>query len=63
MISLEFPEAQQEANNCEHFALWCKTGVSESRQIVNFLNLLVPIKIPVRVSYQKIHASISGKDD
>lgn len=25
-------------NNCEHFALWCKTNVSESRQIVEFLD-------------------------
>ena len=50
-------------NNCEHFALWCKTGISESHQIVNFLNLLLPIKIPVKVSYQKIHTSMSGKYD
>ncbi len=20
-------------NNCEHFATWCKTGISESRQV------------------------------
>lgn len=51
------------SNNCEHFALWCKTGVSESHQIVNLLNLLLPVKIPVRVSYQKIHTSMSGKYD
>ncbi len=51
------------SNNCEHFALWCKTGISESHQIVNFLNLLLPIKIPVKVSYQKIHTSMSGKYD
>lgn len=24
-------------NNCEHFASWCKTGISESKQISNFL--------------------------
>lgn len=24
------------ANNCEHFATWCKTGVSESRQLTRF---------------------------
>ena len=23
-------------NNCEHFALWCKTGVKESSQVQNF---------------------------
>ena len=24
-------------NNCEHFATWCKTGISESQQIFDFL--------------------------
>lgn len=24
-------------NNCEHFAIWCKTGVSESTQVEEFL--------------------------
>ncbi len=24
-------------NNCEHFAAWCKTGISESKQVVEFL--------------------------
>lgn len=24
-------------NNCEHFVSWCKTGISESKQISNFL--------------------------
>ena len=24
-------------NNCEHFAVWCKTGVSESTQVEEFL--------------------------
>lgn len=24
-------------NNCEHFAIWCKTGISESTQIEDFL--------------------------
>lgn len=23
-------------NNCEHFAIWCKTGISNSRQVENF---------------------------
>lgn len=27
-------------NNCEHFATWCKTGVSESLQVKEFLPLL-----------------------
>lgn len=25
-------------NNCEHFAIWCKTGVHESRQVEKVLN-------------------------
>ncbi len=27
-------------NNCEHFAIWCKTGVSESHQVNNILDVL-----------------------
>ena len=27
-------------NNCEHFALWCKTGRSESTQVKTFIRLL-----------------------
>ncbi|OAB60260.1 NC domain-containing protein [Leptolyngbya valderiana BDU 20041] len=27
-------------NNCEHFATWCKTGISDSKQIRNFAPLL-----------------------
>ncbi len=30
-------------NNCEHFATWCKTGVSESRQVKNFIPILTHI--------------------
>ncbi|MBO4698371.1 lecithin retinol acyltransferase family protein [bacterium] len=32
-------------NNCEHFAIWCKTGVSESTQVENLLKLLSAIRI------------------
>ncbi len=28
-------------NNCEHFAIWCKTGVSESLQVNNMLGSLL----------------------
>lgn len=28
-------------NNCEHFALWCKTGISESHQISGLLDTLM----------------------
>ena len=27
-------------NNCEHFAIWCKTGISESHQIEDLLNAM-----------------------
>jgi len=27
-------------NNCEHFALWCKTGVEESTQVQNFFEAI-----------------------
>lgn len=29
-------------NNCEHFAVWCKTGVHKSYQVENILKLLTP---------------------
>ena len=29
-------------NNCEHFAIWCKTGVRKSYQVENILKLLTP---------------------
>ncbi len=27
-------------NNCEHFVIWCKTGISESHQVNSFIDLL-----------------------
>ena len=27
-------------NNCEHFAVWCKTGVRESSQVQRFLEAI-----------------------
>lgn len=34
-------------NNCEHFAIWCKTGIHKSTQVDNVLELLtmIPIKV------------------
>lgn len=29
-------------NNCEYFAIWCKTGLSESRQVEMLLDILDP---------------------
>ena len=30
-------------NNCEHFAIWCKTGKSESTQVQNFIDTIADI--------------------
>ena len=32
------------SNNCEHFAIWCKTGISESYQVQRTLNSLLEMK-------------------
>lgn len=29
-------------NNCEHFAMWCKTGVSDSKQVDKAMAMLLP---------------------
>lgn len=29
-------------NNCEHYAIWCKTGISESHQVKRLLKILRP---------------------
>jgi len=31
-------------NNCEHFATWCKTGISVSQQVTDFLPLLATLR-------------------
>lgn len=30
-------------NNCEHFAVWCRTGVKDSSQVNNILNIITHI--------------------
>ena len=32
-------------NNCEHFAIWCKTGIHESRQVEEFMKCFLGIVI------------------
>lgn len=32
-------------NNCEHFAIWCKTGVHESRQVDKILRFIAGIPL------------------
>jgi len=34
-------------NNCEHFAVWCKTGKHESSQVQNFLEAIGSVIIPM----------------
>lgn len=31
-------------NNCEHYAIWCKTGIHESHQIEDLLNMSYKIR-------------------
>ena len=47
-------------NNCEHFASWCKTGVSDSRQVRNFLPLVNTLD--TSKLYQPIKNALKGKD-
>lgn len=39
------------ANNCEHFANWCATGVAVSHQVLAFLKALAEMLISVALSY------------
>jgi hypothetical protein len=46
-------------NNCEHFATWCKTGISKSQQIIDFLpaiNKLDTYKLfnPLKKAFQGV---------
>ena len=36
-------------NNCEHFALWCKTGISESRQVDGLMDCISTVKLVVKL--------------
>ncbi len=47
-------------NNCEHFASWCKTGVSDSRQVRNFLPLVNTLD--TSKLYEPIKNALKGKD-
>ncbi len=43
------------SNNCEHFALWCKTGIGMSTQVEEILSLLLPNLDTVPVSPSPAH--------
>ncbi|MDJ0572128.1 MAG: lecithin retinol acyltransferase family protein [Pleurocapsa sp. MO_192.B19] len=47
-------------NNCEHFASWCKTGVSDSKQIKDFLPNIS--KLDTSKLYEPIKQALKGKD-
>ncbi|WP_367180120.1 lecithin retinol acyltransferase family protein [uncultured Megasphaera sp.] len=36
-------------NNCEHFALWCKTGISESRQVDGLMDCISTVKLVAKL--------------
>ena len=47
-------------NNCEHFANWCKTGISESPQVKNFVPLIH--NLDTSKLYEPIKQALKGKD-
>lgn len=48
------------SNNCEHFAVWCKTGVSESPQIQNFIPIITQMN--TENLYEPIKRALQEKD-
>jgi hypothetical protein len=47
-------------NNCEHFATWCKTGISDSKQIRDFIPAIS--KLNTSKLYEPIKEALIGKD-
>ncbi|MGK7935536.1 MAG: lecithin retinol acyltransferase family protein [Xenococcaceae cyanobacterium] len=47
-------------NNCEHFATWCKTGISDSKQIREFIPAIGKLK--TSNLYEPIKQALQGKD-
>ena len=47
-------------NNCEHFASWCKTGVSESQQVKDFIPLMH--NLDTSKLYEPIKRALTGKN-
>ncbi|MEL6580688.1 MAG: lecithin retinol acyltransferase family protein [Cyanobacteria bacterium J06621_12] len=48
------------SNNCEHFACWCKTGISDSKQIRNYLPAITTLDISQL--YEPIKQALGGKN-
>lgn len=36
-------------NNCEHFAVWCKTGIAESRQVESLMDCISTVKLVAKL--------------
>lgn len=47
-------------NNCEHFANWCKTGISQSQQVSNFIPVIS--RLDTSKLYEPIKQALRGKD-
>jgi Lecithin retinol acyltransferase/PspA/IM30 family len=47
-------------NNCEHFATWCKIGMSESRQIQEFIPIITHLQ--AAGLYEPLKRSLIGTD-
>ncbi|MEM8723673.1 MAG: lecithin retinol acyltransferase family protein [Cyanobacteria bacterium P01_G01_bin.39] len=48
-------------NNCEHFAHWCKTGMSYSKQVSNYLPTIR--NLDISKLYEPIKQALQGKDN
>jgi hypothetical protein len=47
-------------NNCEHFTNWCKTGISDSKQISDFVPAIN--KLDASKLYEPIKQALRGRD-
>jgi hypothetical protein len=48
------------SNNCEHFATWCKTGITDSRQIRDFIPIVSQMN--TEKLYEPIAEAVRGSD-
>ncbi len=47
-------------NNCEHFTSWCKTGISDSKQVRNYFPVIS--ELDISQLYEPIKQAIKGRD-
>ncbi|MGF1590811.1 MAG: lecithin retinol acyltransferase family protein [Pleurocapsa sp.] len=48
-------------NNCEHFTSWCKTGISDSKQVRNYLPVIS--KLDISQLYEPIKQAVKSRDN